>query len=113
MEEAQRHEARACADGESIMMHTIIVTLALLVSGTALADRLSDAHSLLEEANAHFAVGEFAQAAQKFEAAYKLRPHPALLYDAAQATRLNGNNAKALVLYRNYLQFYPNEANAD
>src|SRR5437868_4028115 len=95
-------------------MHKLLVILAIsLLTVPALADHVSDARALFEEGNAHFAVGEFAQAAEKYEAAYKIRPDAALLYNAAQATRLAGNNAKALVLYRNYLQFYPNEPNAD
>jgi tetratricopeptide (TPR) repeat protein len=95
------------------MQRLFFILLTLWVCGSALADKVGDARALFEEGNAHFAVGEFAQAAEKYEAAYKLRPDAALLYNSAQATRLAGNNAKALILYRNYLQFYPNETNAD
>jgi tetratricopeptide (TPR) repeat protein len=84
-----------------------------VLQGAARADRASDARGLFQEANAHFAVGEFNDAAEKYQQAYKLRQDPALLYDAAQSYRLAGNQQKALVLYRNYLQFYPNAPNVD
>lgn len=98
---------------KTISKTILAIIVFVLSSSSAFADRIEDARSLFQEANAHFAVGEFAQAADKFQAAYKLRPDAALLYNAAQSTRLSGNNAKALVLYKNYLQFYPRETNSD
>src|SRR6476620_9263217 len=74
-------------------------------------DRTAQARTLAQEATAHYAVGEFVRSAEKYEAAYKLRPDPALLYNAAQAQRMAGNNDKALLLYKSYVMFYPNEKN--
>ena len=37
---------------------------------------------------------------------YKLKPDPALLYNAAQAYRMTGNNHKALLLCKNYVMFF-------
>jgi len=74
-------------------------------------DKTAQARALAQEATTHYAVGEFAQSAEKYQAAYKLRPDPALLYNAAQAYRMAGNNDKALLLYKNYVMFYPNEKN--
>jgi tetratricopeptide (TPR) repeat protein len=81
------------------------------MSGLARAEK--DARTLFQEANAHFAVGEFNEAGEKYQQAYKQKQDPALLYNAAQAFRLGGNNEKALVLYKNYVMFYPRERNVD
>lgn len=94
---------RACA----------VVAIVCLWTLPVYANNTDEARDHYERASAHFAVGEFADAAEEYQAAYKLKPDPALLYNAAQAYRLAGNNEKALVLYRNYLQFYPNQSNAD
>jgi tetratricopeptide (TPR) repeat protein len=83
------------------------------MSGASVARADKDVRQLFTEANAAFAVGEFANAAELYQHAYKLKQDPALLYDAAQAYRLAGNSEKALVLYKNYLVFHPHQKNAD
>src|ERR1043166_1579709 len=83
----------------------------LCVSFTARADSNSEARIKFNSANTHFAVGEFEEAANDYQEAYKLKPDPALLYDAAQAFRLAGSQQKALVLYKNYVMFYPEQKN--
>lgn len=85
----------------------------ILACATAHADRASEARNHYQSATAHFAVGEFADAATEYQEAFKLKPDPALLYNAAQSYRLANNPEKALILYKNYVQLYPNEANAD
>jgi tetratricopeptide (TPR) repeat protein len=96
-------------------MRVLFVLLLLLPPAVgAGADRnAEEARQLFQQANAHFAVGEFSQAAEKFMGAYKLKQDPALLFNAAQAARLAGDNERALVLYKNYLQFYPRSPNTD
>jgi tetratricopeptide (TPR) repeat protein len=86
-----------------------VLALYLLV-GVARADNV-DARTHYQRATTHFAVGEFAQAADEYEAAFKLKPDPALLYNAAQAHRLAGNLPKALILYKNYMMLYPKSPN--
>jgi tetratricopeptide (TPR) repeat protein len=76
-------------------------------------DHRKEAKRLFEAATAHYAVGEFAKAADEYQQAYQLKPDPALLYNAAQAYRLANIPEKAIVLYRNYLNLYPNEGNGD
>lgn len=88
-----------------------VVVIGLFSSNVAFAGRTEEARDHYEKATAHFAVGEFAEAAVEYQAAFKAKPDPALLYDAAQAYRLANNPDKALILYRNYLQLYPNEPN--
>ncbi|HEX3904509.1 MAG TPA: hypothetical protein VH853_16845 [Polyangia bacterium] len=91
-----------------------VTLLALAVSGgPALAAEPSAARKAYDEATAAFGLGHYAEAAEKYETAFSLRPDPALLYDAAQAYRLGGNRPRALELYRNYLRLYPERQNAD
>ena len=88
--------------------------LALAVGGhPALASEPSAARQAYDQATAAFGLGHYAEAAEKYETAFSLRPDPALLYDAAQAYRLAGNRPRALELYRNYLRLYPNRQNAE
>jgi tetratricopeptide (TPR) repeat protein len=59
-----------------------------------------------EKGNAAFALGNYAEAAKEYEAAFGLKPDPALLYNAAQAHRLANNKERALLLYQNLLRVY-------
>jgi tetratricopeptide (TPR) repeat protein len=81
------------------------------MSHVALADDAAEARDHYKKATAHFAVGEFADAANEYESAFKLKQDAALLFNAAQSRRLAGQNEKALVLYKNYLQLYPKAKN--
>jgi tetratricopeptide (TPR) repeat protein len=72
-----------------------------------------DARRIYDEATAAFGLGRYAEAAEKYEAAFSLRPDPALLYNAAQSYRLAGNKGRALELYRNYVRLYPDGTNAE
>jgi tetratricopeptide (TPR) repeat protein len=95
-------------------MKTLSSLLVIAVlAGTARADGATDARAHFQAATGHFAVGEFAEAAEEYQAAYKLKQDPALLYNAAQAFRLAGNHVKALILYKNYIQLYPRESNLE
>jgi tetratricopeptide (TPR) repeat protein len=71
------------------------------------ADDASDAKVHYQKATAHYAVGEYKEAAGEYEAAYKAKQDPALLYNAAQSHRLAGDNQKALLLYRNIVKLHP------
>jgi tetratricopeptide (TPR) repeat protein len=109
---------RACKG--TLFRNAVVVTVAaaaLFAPGAAGAEaseeKTSQAKALWQEANAQYAVGEFGPAADKYQAAYKLRPDPALLYNAAQSYRLSGQNEKALLLYKNYVMFYPNARNVE
>ena len=69
------------------------------------------AKEAFSKANVHYALGEFATAADLYQEAYKLKPDAAFLYNAAQSYRLAGNHQRALVLYKNYVLFYPQQKN--
>ena len=90
-----------------------LAVAAFLFSSFAQADPESEARAHYQSATTHFAVGDFAKAADEYQAAYMLKPDPALLYNAAQAYRLAGNQDKALILYKNYVQLYPHESNVE
>ncbi len=83
----------------------IPATLFLLASATAVA--ADDAKAHYQKATAHFAVGEYHDAAVEYEEAFKLKQDPAILFNAAQAFRLAGDNQKALLLYNNIIKLYP------
>src|SRR5580693_3420883 len=80
-------------------------TLLLLASATAVA--ADDAKAHYQKATAHFAVGEYHDAALEYEEAFKLKQDPAILFNAAQSFRLAGDNQKALLLYNNIIKLYP------
>jgi tetratricopeptide (TPR) repeat protein len=82
-------------------------------TAAAWADNAADAKAHYQSATAFFAVGEFAKAADEYQQAYTLKPDPALLYNAAQSYRLAGNNERAIILYKNYVSLYPDQANVD
>jgi tetratricopeptide (TPR) repeat protein len=79
----------------------------LLALPPARADDAADAKTHYQKATAHYAVGEYKEAAGEYEAAYKAKQDPALLYNAAQSHRLAGDNQKALLLYKNIVKLHP------
>jgi len=99
----------------SLPRTSFVFSLPLLLAlvAPARADKAVDARTLFEAGNTHFAVGEFEAAGEKYQEAYKLKPDAALLYNAAQAFRLAGKVDRALVLYKNYVLFYPKARNID
>jgi len=93
----------------------VVVMAAGLVAGApgvARAER-DDARKHYDRATAAFGLGRYADAAKEYEAAFALRPDPALLYNSAQAYRLAGNQQRALELYRNYVRLYGGAPNAE
>jgi tetratricopeptide (TPR) repeat protein len=91
----------------------VAATLLALPGPASAAGSSKDARRIYEEATAAFGLGRYADAAEKYEAAFSLRPDPALLYNAAQSYRLAGNKQRALELYRNYVRLYPDGTNAE
>jgi hypothetical protein len=89
------------------VLPVLVLAASTLPGGRALADDASEAKTHYQKATAHYAVGEYKEAAQEYEAAYKAKQDPALLYNAAQSHRLAGENQKALLLYKNIVKLYP------
>ena len=64
------------------------------------------AKALNDKAMAEFGLGDYGPAAEHYEAAFRLKPDGALLYNAAQSHRLAGNKKRALELYRSFVRLY-------
>jgi tetratricopeptide (TPR) repeat protein len=71
------------------------------------------ARAKFAEGNAFYEQGNFRQALSSFDAAYKLVPLPAFLFNVAQCHRQLGSHEQAATFYRRYLALSPKEpANA-
>jgi tetratricopeptide (TPR) repeat protein len=71
------------------------------------ADVETRARELAASGQRHFDLGEYDEAIADYRAAYKLTPKPGLLYNLAQAFRLDGDCLTATRMYRNYLRLAP------
>jgi hypothetical protein len=101
---------RARSGRARLLVGSLLAVAAVGAAGAARADddvATVEAKAHYQRATAHFAVGEYREAAAEYEAAFKIKQDPALLYDAAQAHRLAGENQKALLLYKNIIKLYP------
>jgi hypothetical protein len=65
------------------------------------------ARDLFAEGLEHFKTRRFKEAVEKFRASYELSHVPGLLYNMAQAQRLNGDCADAVATYRLFLATNP------
>jgi hypothetical protein len=61
---------------------------------------------------AAYAAHDYHTAAEAFQAAYRADPNPSVLYSWAQAERLDGNCALAVILYRKLLDSYTSGSRA-
>jgi tetratricopeptide (TPR) repeat protein len=87
----------------------LILGAIFLAAATTHADQ-GEARAHYDRATSAFALGRFAEAAAEYEKALELAPDAALLFDAAQAHRLAGNQKRALLLYQNYLRIFGDQA---
>jgi tetratricopeptide (TPR) repeat protein len=76
-------------------------------------EELSDAQQellgkKLEAGRKHYEEGQFAKALDSFEQAYRLFPHPNVLYRVAECQEKLGRNQEAAVNYRKFLDQTPN-----
>lgn len=86
------------------------VALALLLSAGAAQAQTNEDSAQVEEARNHYRTGvqafqrgRFAEAVLAFERSFHVRPHPATLYNAAEARMRAGDNAGALDQIRELL----------
>ena len=82
-----------------------------LDSGVAVADATADAKEHFKNGSKAFDLGAYDEAVREYSAAYRLRDEPALLYNIAQAYRLNNQPAEALRFYRIFLVKVPDASN--
>src|SRR5262245_36193200 len=69
------------------------------------------AKSLAAQGTARYQVGLFDEALRLYEAAYKVHPVPALIFNIAQCQRQLKNYDKAAFLYRSFLRSLPDAPN--
>jgi tetratricopeptide (TPR) repeat protein len=67
----------------------------------------AQARSLFAQGQIHYSLGEYAQAIAAFRRAYELSAAPGLLFNIAQAHRLNGQCKEALEIYRHFVRLAP------
>jgi tetratricopeptide (TPR) repeat protein len=99
-------------------MRALAVAVALVVCAPTAraegpADALQEAKDHYDRGMAHYELGEFAAAVDEFKAAYALSQAPGLLFNLAQASRLNKDYEQSLHFYRAYLRVRPDAANRD
>jgi hypothetical protein len=78
-----------------------------LAAATVHASPAEEAHQHFEEGNKHFHLGAFYKAAEEYKLAYRAKPDPVLLYDAAQALRLAHEPGEAIFFYKSFLSTGP------
>ena len=99
-------------------MRVLVVAVALVVCVPAVraagdGDSLQEAKDHYDRGMAHYELGEFASAVEEFKQAYARSQAPGLLFNLAQASRLNKDYEQALHFYRTYLRVRPDAANRD
>jgi tetratricopeptide (TPR) repeat protein len=77
------------------------------------ADAKAQAKGHLDRGLKHFAEREYEKAIAEFEAGQKLDPRPDLVFALAQAERLSGDCASAVLYYREFLAGEPPEKQAE
>jgi tetratricopeptide (TPR) repeat protein len=85
-------------------------TLALLLAATLLAaggEPKDRAREMVRQARVAYNLGNYDEAAARYEAAYRLVQDPALLFNIGQAFRLAGRTDKALAAYKGFLRTAP------
>jgi hypothetical protein len=69
--------------------------------------------SLYERATRAYDVGKYAEAIEEYQKAYEIGGDPPMLYNIAQAYRLNDQPGEAVRFYRRYLQRAPQARNRE
>jgi tetratricopeptide (TPR) repeat protein len=92
----------------------VAVVVLLVISGGAPARAQDDqarSKALYDEGSRAYKAGDYRRAVERFLAAYELSRAPAILFNIAQAYRLDGACEEALVYYRRSLAEEPDAAN--
>jgi hypothetical protein len=103
------------------LQSTLLLLLALsvvLLAPAARAAELTPAQKLemkqlYEKATRAYDVGKYNEAIEDYQKAYEIGGDPPMLYNIAQAYRLNDQPAEAVRFYRRYLQRAPNARNRE
>ena len=86
------------------------LALALALPGAASAQGLSDgqAKEAYQRGAQAYAKHQYSAAASAFEEGYRLKPHPAFLFNLALSHRAMGQPQQAIGYYERYLEMLPN-----
>jgi tetratricopeptide (TPR) repeat protein len=91
----------------------VAVLVAVLWTHSASADDVQEAQALYDEGMAHYRLQEYDAAIDRWQAGFRLKHAPELLYNIGQAYRLSKRPEQALLYYRNYLSMAPDPPNRD
>ncbi|MGE0547897.1 MAG: hypothetical protein AB7O24_34235 [Kofleriaceae bacterium] len=83
-------------------MRTVIIAAVMCSAVTAAATPSDQSRAEFAKAQAQYSAGHYLEAAALFEAAYKLDPDPAYLFNIAQAYRLGRDCAKSLEYFERF-----------
>jgi tetratricopeptide (TPR) repeat protein len=90
-----------------------MLAMVLVVGGSSVAlagPKETAARAEYEEGTAAYNLGHFDEAAQRYEAAYKLVREPNFLFNIAQSYRMAGKLEQALPVFRGFLRESPTDA---
>jgi tetratricopeptide (TPR) repeat protein len=88
----------------------------MLLASLALAGPAEDtakAREAFVAGQALYSDGKFAEALQRFEASYALKPHPATVFNIARCLDKTGDLVRAMTSYKEYLRLAPTATDAD
>src|SRR5688572_18950916 len=86
------------------MIRIFVIAILVLLAGPAAADTASDAATHAAAGKKAFADGKYAEAIKQFRESNRLVPDPKLLYAIAQAQRMAGDCAGAIVSYEEFIR---------
>jgi len=98
----------------SMRIETLLIALALQLGGVSTAraqDDVAAAREHFAKGTRAFDLGQYDEAAKEYEAAYKAKDDPALLFNIGQAYRQLGEKVAAVRAYKGYLRRMPDAPN--
>jgi tetratricopeptide (TPR) repeat protein len=95
---------------KSLTRAALVLSL-LALCPSAHADDIAEAREHFRKGSKAFDLGHYADAIKEYEAAYDIKEDPALLFNIAQAYRLEGDNQNAIRVYKSFLHHLPNARN--
>jgi tetratricopeptide (TPR) repeat protein len=96
-----------------------LLALAILVSGVSAQamqlapEQKQEMREHYEKAQRAYDIQKFAEAVDEYQKAYEIGGDPGMLFNIAQAHRLNDKPTEAIYFYRRYLERSPNAVNRD
>lgn len=92
---------------------SIIVMLLASLALAGPAEDTAKAREAFVAGQGLYSDGKFAEALQRFEASYALKPHPATVFNIARCLDKTGDLVRAMTSYKEYLRLAPTATDAD